>query len=83
MNAAAMLDALQAYIAGALPDRPNSTAHELASISVGWESDVYAFDLESGECSCSHLPTVYLFTMPIKRVRRLAVMLVECISEKG
>jgi len=39
---------LQAYIAGALPDRPNSTAHELASISVGWESDVYAFDLESG-----------------------------------
>jgi aminoglycoside phosphotransferase (APT) family kinase protein len=43
-----MLDALQAYIANALPDRPQPTVSNLASISVGWESDVYAFDLESG-----------------------------------
>jgi len=43
-----MLDALQAYIANALPDRPQPTVSDLASISVGWESDVYAFDLASG-----------------------------------
>ena len=43
-----MLDALQAYIATVLPDRPQPTVSDLASISVGWESDVYAFDLASG-----------------------------------
>jgi len=43
-----MLDALQAYITDALPDRPQPIVRDLASISVGWESDVYAFDLASG-----------------------------------
>jgi aminoglycoside phosphotransferase (APT) family kinase protein len=43
-----MLDALQAYIATALPDRLQPTVSDLASLSVGWESDVYAFDLASG-----------------------------------
>jgi aminoglycoside phosphotransferase (APT) family kinase protein len=43
-----MLDLLQNTIGRALPDRLNPTVSELVSISVGWESDVYAFDLESG-----------------------------------
>jgi len=43
-----MLDLLQTTIGRALPDRTNATVSALASISVGWESDVYAFDLESG-----------------------------------
>ena len=43
-----MLDLLQSTVGCALPDRTNATVSELASISVGWESDVYAFDVESG-----------------------------------
>jgi aminoglycoside phosphotransferase (APT) family kinase protein len=43
-----MHDQLQAYLAGAMPDRPAVQASDPVSISTGWESDVYAFDLESG-----------------------------------
>jgi aminoglycoside phosphotransferase (APT) family kinase protein len=43
-----MLDLLQDTIVRALPDRTNATVSDLASLSVGWESDVYAFDLASG-----------------------------------
>ena len=43
-----MLDLLQGTIGRVLPDRTAATVSDFASISVGWESDVYAFDLKSG-----------------------------------
>ncbi len=42
------LNLLQSYIDRALPDRPAAEASHLASLSTGWESDVYAFDLDWG-----------------------------------
>jgi aminoglycoside phosphotransferase (APT) family kinase protein len=39
---------LQSYVVYAFPGRPDAAVHDLISISAGWESDVYAFDLESG-----------------------------------
>lgn len=40
-----MRDRLQTYLAGALPNKERLQVGELENLSVGWESDVYGFDL--------------------------------------
>lgn len=39
---------LQAYYQAAFPDKPNPQVSPLTQINNGWESDVYAFDVEHG-----------------------------------
>lgn len=43
-----MAATLRSYLAAHWPDPLDPVVHDLRSISIGWESDVYAFDLEHG-----------------------------------
>ncbi len=64
MTNAAMRAALQGYIGRAFPDRPDAVVHDLVSISVGWESDVYAFDLEWGPAAARRRQALVLRIYP-------------------
>ncbi len=41
-------DLLQAHYARAFPDKPHVQVGELIHLDAGWESDIYAFDVEHG-----------------------------------
>ncbi|MGC9348451.1 MAG: phosphotransferase family protein [Anaerolineae bacterium] len=45
---AAYREGLQTYVKAVFPDRDQAQVADLHEISVGWESDVFAFDLVSG-----------------------------------
>lgn len=59
-NGASLTAPLEAYLSRALPDRPDIALRNLAVISAGWESDVYAFDLEWGPCNARHCEALVL-----------------------
>ncbi len=59
-----MLTSLQGYIGRAFPDRPHAVVRDLVRISTGWESDVYAFDLEWGPPAARHRQTLVLRIYP-------------------
>jgi len=43
-----MLSSLQAYYAHAFPAKQELQVKDLSSITAGWESEMYAFDVEYG-----------------------------------
>ena len=50
---------LQAYLRGRIPEGKSLTVHKLASVSDGWETEVYEFDIESEEGLVPRILRVY------------------------
>lgn len=59
-----MLSGLQSYVTQVLPDRDRPVASNLVSVSAGWESDVYTFDLAWGPADARQHETLVLRLYP-------------------
>lgn len=59
-----MVDQLQSYCAGAFPDLHDVKTCRLKSISSGWESDVYSFNMEYGRIGKREIRELILRVYP-------------------
>lgn len=65
-------EALQGYLSAHWPDRIDPAVQGLSAMSAGWESDVYAFDLEHGPSGARRVEPLVLRVYPGAVARRKA-----------